>query len=94
MACEVKSTDCPSAVWPVTEAYAPDPVGALMVGIIPLLMRVLFGLAGALLLGIMAYRTVVIRSTQSATGILYAAVVFVLVGEYAAGHLLVSQGIH
>jgi hypothetical protein len=36
---------------------------------------------------------VAIRSTQSATGILYAAVVFVLIGEYAAGHLLVAQGL-
>jgi hypothetical protein len=70
-----------------------DPVGALLLGTVPLLMRVLFGLVGALILGLMSERTVAIRSTQSATGILYAAVVFVLIGEYAAGHLLVAQGL-
>lgn len=83
----------PEAVWPSVQPSGLDPVGELLLGAVPLLMRVLFGLAGALLLAVMAVKTVGIRSTQSATGILYPAVVFVLIGEYAAGHLLVSAGL-
>ncbi|MFQ5668987.1 MAG: hypothetical protein ACE5HD_00540 [Acidobacteriota bacterium] len=81
----------PGAVLPRSGGM--DPVLGLLVGLVPLLMRVLFGLVGALLLAIMALQTVAMRSTRSATGILYAAVVFVLIGEFAAGHLLVSLGL-
>lgn len=83
----------PEVVWPPVQPSGPDPIGALLLGAVPLLMRVLFGLAGALLLAVMAVKTVAMRSTQSATGILYPAVIFVLIGEYAAGHLLVSAGL-
>ncbi|MFQ5719586.1 MAG: hypothetical protein ACE5IK_08535 [Acidobacteriota bacterium] len=83
----------PAAVWPAADPAAMDPIGVLLVAIIPLLMRVLFGLAGALVLGIMTVKTVELHATQSATGILYAAVVFVLIGEFSAAHLLVSGGL-
>jgi hypothetical protein len=58
-----------------------------------LLPRVLFGLAGALLLCLLARGTVAIKSTQSATGILYGATVFVVVGELAASYLFVELGL-
>ena len=54
--------------------------------------RVLFGLVAPLTLSWMIWQTVKIRSTQSATGILYVAVVFVLFGELLSHYLLVSTG--
>ena len=44
-------------------------------------VRWLVGFAGPLLLGWMAWRCAGIRSTQSATGILYVVVVLVFIGE-------------
>jgi len=44
-------------------------------------VRWLVGLTGPLVLGWMAYRTAKIRSTQSATGILYVVVILVFLGE-------------
>ncbi len=82
--------------WPALPAAGTaggDPLEGMLTGMVPLIMRVLFGLAGALVLGVMGERTVAMRSTQSATGILYGAVVFVLLGEFAAGHLLVARGL-
>lgn len=70
----------------------PEPDAQLM-AVVLLTMRLMFGLAGPLVLGIMAERTVAIRSTQSATGILYGVVVFVLIGESVAAHLLVRTGV-
>ena len=49
--------------------------------------RVLFGLLGPGLLAYMIWETVRIHSTQSATGLLYVATVFVLIGE-AFSHYL------
>jgi hypothetical protein len=63
-----------------------------MLALVVLLQRVLFGLAGAALLTTMAWRTARIGSTQSATGILYIAVVAVLVGEIASRYLLFGTG--
>ena len=75
---------------PPADAAAPD--AQLMAVILPT-MRLMFGLLGPLVLGVMAERTVAIRSTQSATGILYGVVVFVLIGEGVAAHLLVRTGV-
>ena len=69
---------------------APD---TRLMAVVLLTMRLVFGLLGPLVLGIMAERTVAIRSTQSATGILYGVVVFVLIGEGVAAHLLVRTGV-
>lgn len=53
-----------------------------------LVQRFLFGVAGALALCVMAWRTARIESTQSATGILYIALIAALVGELASRYLL------
>ncbi len=55
------------------------------------LTRVLFGFVAPLVLLWMTWKCVQIRSNQSATGILYVTVVFVLIGEIIAKYLLVSQ---
>ena len=50
--------------------------------------RVLFGLAAPLLLAPLVYRTVTMKSTMSATGLLYVAVALVWVGEFLSKYLL------
>jgi hypothetical protein len=56
-------------------------------------MRLLFGIAGPLSLVYFIWRTVEIRSTQSATGILYVQLFLVLAGELLAKHLRVFSGL-
>ena len=46
-----------------------------------LALRWLFGLAGVAALAVMAWKTLAIPNTQSATGILYVAVIGAFVGE-------------
>jgi hypothetical protein len=55
--------------------------------------RVLFGFAAPLALGWMAWQCTRIRSNQSATGILYVNLAFVLIGEIIAAYFLASQGL-
>jgi protein NrfD len=55
-------------------------------------MRLLFGLAGPLSLVWFIWKTVEIRSTQSATGILYVQLFLVLSGELLAKYLRVAAG--
>jgi protein NrfD len=52
--------------------------------------RVLFGLAGPAVLSYLTWETAKIRSTQSATGILYVDFFTVIVGEVLAKYLLLS----
>jgi protein NrfD len=52
--------------------------------------RVLFGLAGPAVLGWLTWETAKIRSTQSATGILYVDFFAVIVGEVLAKYLLME----
>ena len=52
--------------------------------------RVLFGLLGPVVLAYLTWETAKIRSTQSATGILYVDFFTVIVGEVLAKYLLVS----
>jgi len=52
--------------------------------------RVLFGLAGPVLLSYLTWETAKIRSTQSATGILYVDFFTVVVGEVLAQYLLLA----
>lgn len=52
--------------------------------------RVFFGILGPAAFTYMVYETARIRSTQSATGILYVAVIFVLMGEFLARYLSIS----
>lgn len=56
-------------------------------------MRLLFGLAGPLSLLWFIWKTVEIRSTQSATGILYVQLFLVLAGELLATYLRVAAGL-
>jgi len=55
-------------------------------------MRILFGLAGPLSLIWFIWKTVEIRSTQSATGILYVQLFLVMSGELLAKYLRVAAG--
>ncbi len=56
-------------------------------------MRLLFGIAGPLSLVWFIWKTVEIRSTQSATGILYVQLFLVLAGELLAKYLRVTAGL-
>lgn len=55
--------------------------------------RVAIGLVGPLIFGFMVHATVKLRSTQSATGILYGAVVMVFIGEAFSKFLWFFTGI-
>jgi protein NrfD len=55
--------------------------------------RVLFGLFGPALLSYLTWETAKIRSTQSATGILYVDFFTVVVGEVLAKYLLLTTGV-
>jgi hypothetical protein len=56
-------------------------------------VRWLVGLAGPLVFGWMAYRTAKIRSTQSATGILYVVVILTFLGELTSLLLMRETGL-
>jgi hypothetical protein len=55
--------------------------------------RVLWGLAAPLVLAPFVVKTARMKSNQAATGLLYVAVVFVLVGELLAGYLTLRSGL-
>ena len=55
--------------------------------------RVLFGLVGPLVLAYLTWETAKIRSTQSATGILYVDFFTVIVGEVLSKYLLLSTSV-
>jgi hypothetical protein len=55
--------------------------------------RVLFGVAGPAVLSYLTWQTAKIRSTQSATGILYVDFFTVVVGEVLAKYLLLATGV-
>ena len=55
--------------------------------------RVLFGLLGPVVLAYMTWETAKIRSTQSATGILYVDFFTVIVGEALAKYLLLETSV-
>jgi hypothetical protein len=60
------------------------PWGLGYFGLLVLITRILWGLVAPLILAVLVWRTVQMRSTQSATGILYAMSVMILIGEGAA----------
>ena len=67
----------------LTHAGAPDKIGwSLFVGV-----RWLAGLIATALLAVMSWQTLKIPNTQSATGILYVAVITTFLGELASGLL-------
>jgi len=55
--------------------------------------RVLFGFLGPLVVAFMTWETVKINSTQSATGLLYVATVFALIGEIFSKHIFYTTSI-
>ena len=77
----------------VWRGQMPIPEQFLLANGIFLAQRILFGFAVPILLAVMIWKTVVIRSTQSATGILYVAVFFILMGELVSRHLRFLSGI-
>ena len=56
------------------------------------LFRVLWGIVGPLALSYFIWRTAQMRSNQAATGLLYVALVFVLIGELLSSYLTVATG--
>jgi hypothetical protein len=56
------------------------------------LFRSLTGLAAPLLLSVLVWQTVKIRSTQSATGLLYVLLILVLFGELISSFLRIATG--
>ena len=56
------------------------------------LFRVLWGIAGPLALAYFIWRTAEMKSNQAATGLLYVALVFVLIGELLSSYLTVATG--
>jgi protein NrfD len=56
------------------------------------LFRVLWGIAGPVGLAYFVWKTARIKSNQAATGLLYVALVFVLVGELLGAYLTVATG--
>lgn len=58
-----------------------------------LTVRVSFGLAAPLILAWMIHECVKIKSNQSATGILYVSVVFILIGEMSGTYFLLERGV-
>lgn len=61
---------------------------------IMLLMRVGWGMLALLILSYFAYRLIRMRSIQSATGVLYVMVFFVLIGELISLYLFQHYGMH
>jgi hypothetical protein len=70
-----------------------DLAGADLLPAVVLVQRFLFGIVGTAALCLMAWRTAKISSTQSATGILYIALIAVLTGELASRYLLFTTGV-
>lgn len=56
------------------------------------IQRALFGLLGPLALALMVRHTVRLRATQSATGLLYIVLIFVIAGEMISHYLLLRTG--
>jgi len=73
------TTIAPFVLGQSTEGMSLDAFSALWLG-----MRVVMGYAGTFLATYLAWRTAAIRSTQSATGILYIALALLLFGELTA----------
>jgi hypothetical protein len=56
------------------------------------LFRILWGIVGPLALSYFIWRTAEMKSNQAATGLLYVALVFVLIGELLSSYLTVATG--
>lgn len=76
-------------LWSWTRGHSLDNLGDVVLW---LLLRWGLGFVGPLILGWMAWQTAKIRSTQSATGILYVVVIFCFLGELTSQLLVKSTG--
>src|SRR5262249_11153126 len=56
------------------------------------LFRVLWGIVGPLALSYFVWKTAEMKSNQAATGLLYVALIFVLIGELLSSYLTVATG--
>jgi hypothetical protein len=56
------------------------------------LFRVLWGIVGPIALSWFIWKTADMKSNQAATGLLYVALVFVLIGELLSSYLTVATG--
>jgi len=56
------------------------------------LFRVLWGIVGPIALSYFIWKTADMKSNQAATGLLYVALVFVLIGELLSSYLTVATG--
>jgi len=81
--------------WAVTGAVGsgwlsltPPPGEVLPFPVLVLSQRALFGVLGPIILAPLVWKTVSMRSTMSATGLLYVAVALVWVGEFLSKYLL------
>ena len=82
--------------WAITAADLPGPGFAryiLSLDGVFFWQRILFGLLGPVVLAYMTWETAKIRSTQSATGILYVDFFTVIVGEVLAKYILVATSV-
>jgi len=80
-------------------AFAADPNPAGLSSLLSLerdalffLFRVTWGIVGPLALSYFIWKTADMRSNQAATGLLYVALVFVLIGELLSSYLTVATG--
>ena len=81
--------------WGIAAAELPVPFDRYVLSIdgVFFWQRVLFGLLGPVVLAYMTWETAKIRSTQSATGILYVDFFTVIVGEVLAKYVLVATSV-
>lgn len=80
-------------IWQLNIGTTDPERGFFMEHALILTQRTLFGIVGPCLLAVMSWQTVKIHSTQSATGILYANMVLVAIGELTASWFLVTAGL-
>ncbi len=78
------------AVLPRTEGFAS--LVSLERDALFFLFRVLWGIVGPLALSYFIWKTADMKSNQAATGLLYVALVFVLIGELLSAYLTVATG--
>ena len=71
----------------------PVPTGLDPFVLVGLILQVLFGVAAPAAFAFMAWRAACISSTQSATGILYVALIAVIMGELASRYIITLTGL-
>ena len=82
-----------SILWWTTRSTAPLEFVSFLTSGVFVVQRMLFGLILPASLGYFAWKTILIRSTQSATGILYVVVFLTLVGEALSVYLSLATNV-